>query len=122
MIVMDMSAALSPFLSQLNGRRIPITYDDNNRPVKGTPVVFTTIGSIQEATAKDLKLLPEGEYQEEVFLYLSKDSLLSGLDDSVLTPDQITFFGQWYKVILKAQWQLYNYYRYLIRKIDAGIT
>lgn len=121
-MIMDMSGALSPFLSQMTGERIPVTYDDDNRPVFGTPITFITIGSIQEATAKDLKLLPEGEYQEEVFLYLSQDSLQSGLDDSVLTPDRILFYGQWYKLILKAQWQLYNYYRYLVRKVDAGIV
>lgn len=119
--MINVAAAITPFLSKQNGRRIPVTYDVDNRPVEGTPISFTSIGSMQEATAKDLQLLPEGEYQEEVFVYFTKDSLSSGLDDGVLTPDQIYFYGQWYKIILKANWNLYGYYRYLMRKLDNNI-
>lgn len=119
-MIADMSAAITPFLSTQNGQRIPISYDDNNRVVAGTPVTFKTTGSMQEATAKDLQLLPEGEYQEEVFVYFTQDTLLSGLDDGVQTPDQVYFYGQWYKLILKANWNLYGYYRYLMRKLDSG--
>lgn len=122
MSVPQLAVAITPFISRFNGRRIPVTYDANNRPVEGTPVSFTTKGSLQEATAKDLQLAPEGEYTEEYFVYFSKDVLLSGNDDGVLKPDEISFAGQAYKVVAKAQWQLHGYYRYLVRKLDAGAT
>lgn len=118
--MINVAAAITPFLSTQTVKRIPITYDANNRPVQGTPTTFTSIGSMQEATGKDLKLLPEGEYTEEVFVYFTKDSLYSGLDDGTLTPDQVNFYGQWYKIILKDNWNLYGYYRYLMTKLDVA--
>lgn len=121
-IVFDMSDAIEPFLSTFIVQRIPVVYDVNNRPFEGVPVTFTSVGGIQESTAKDLQLLPEGEYQEEVFTFFTKDNLKSGLDDGVIKPDQIYFDGQWYKIVLKANWRLYNYYRYLIRKIDSDVV
>lgn len=120
MSVPQLYAAITPFLSRFTGVRVPVAYDDDNRPVYGTPVSFVTIGSLQESTEKDLQLVPEGEYTEEYFTYFTRDILLSGNDDSVLKPDEIIFNGQNYKVVGKAQWQLHGYYRYLVRKLDAG--
>lgn len=121
MSVPQLAVAITPFITKFNGKRIPITYDVNKRPVYGTPVAFTTKGSLQEATAKDLQMVPEGEYSEEIFVYYSKDALLSGSDDGVQTPDQIIFNGQNYKIIQKAQWQIHGYYKYFVRKLDVGV-
>lgn len=117
--MIQLDDAISEFLVTLNGLRQNVTYDANNRPIFAEPTPFMTTGSIQESTPKDLQLLPEGEYSEEVKVYYSQDVLLESSDDT-LSSDQIQFEGQTYKVTAKASWDLNGYFRYLLTKLDPS--
>jgi hypothetical protein len=119
--MIQLDDALSEFLVTLNALRPSVSYDADNRPVYGSPTSFTTTGSMQEVSNRELKLVPEGEFTEDTKIWYTKDNLLFSQDDSVLSGDQILFNGNTYKIVAKGDWTLNGYQVYVLVKLDPNL-
>jgi len=77
--------------------------------VKGTPVLFNTLASVQQPTPKQLEILPEGERSKNPRLFISKKALQTTNDKDGIIADIVTFKGQQFKIIAVGNWESYGH-------------
>ena len=77
--------------------------------VKGATVTFKTMASVQQPTAKQLQSLPEGERDSDVMLFIAKKTIYTASDRDGLPADTILRRNTRYKVIAKADWEIYGH-------------
>jgi len=84
------------------------------------PILFTTLGSVQQPTPKDLQSLPEGERSGDVRKIFCLKRLYTSDDISGRIADKVVYNGMAFKVINDGDWQAYGYTEGLIARIQDG--
>jgi len=77
--------------------------------VAGTTSTFNTLVSPQQPTPKQLEVLPEGERDKDVMLFISKRFLRTVDDDNEIPADIVIFKTYRYKIIQLADWSTFGH-------------
>ena len=77
--------------------------------VKGSTSTFKTLASVQQPTPKQLEILPEGEKDKDVKLFISKKPIRTTNDEAGLIADIVIYKSERYKVFKSADWNDYGY-------------
>ncbi len=77
--------------------------------VSGTTSIFNTLVSPQQPSPKQLEVLPEGERDKDVMLFISKRFLRTVDDDNELPADVVLFKGERYRIIQLADWSTFGH-------------
>lgn len=77
--------------------------------VEGSVSTFYALMSPQQPTPKQLEVLPEGERDKDVMLFISKRTLRTVDDDNNIPADVIIFKGERYRVIQLADWSTFGH-------------
>ena len=77
--------------------------------VPGTASTFNTLVSPQQPSPKQLEVLPEGERDKDVMLFISKRFLRTVDDDNELPADVVLFKGERYRIIQLADWSTFGH-------------
>jgi len=77
--------------------------------VEGATSTFKTLASCQPASAEDLQMLPEGERNKRIFVFISKKPIRVTEDREGELADTIIFKGRRYRVIQNADWSSYGH-------------
>lgn len=78
--------------------------------VPGATSTFKSLISPQQPTPKQLEVLPEGERDKDVMLFISKKKLRTIDDKNNILPDRVLFDGAKYKIIQLADWGTFGHY------------
>ncbi len=81
----------------------------NGLYIPGTTSTFNTLVSPQQPTPKQLEVLPDGERDKDVMLFISKRSLRTVNDDDGTPPDIVLFDNKRYKIIQLANWATFGH-------------
>jgi hypothetical protein len=74
--------------------------------------------SVQPASDRDMKTLPEGRYRDDAYvLYSDYGDLVSYAEDR--TGDKVILYGEEYEIAHKRPWQnnVINHYKYIAAKL-----
>lgn len=85
----------------------PVVYVDGIATTPA-PTTFKSLMSPQQPTAQQLEMLPGGERDKNIMLFISKRMVRGGDDDNGIDPDVIIFKGDRYKVIQVADWSTFG--------------
>lgn len=77
--------------------------------VPGTTSIFNTLVSPQQPTPKQLEVLPEGERDKDVMLFISRRALRTVDDDNNLPADIVIFRNERYKITRLADWETFGH-------------
>lgn len=77
--------------------------------VSGTTSIFNTLVSPQQPSPKQLEVLPEGERDKDVMLFISKRPLRTVDNDKGTPPDVVLFNNHRYKIIQLAEWSTFGH-------------
>jgi len=109
-MVINVSEALDSDTSQIVTviRTSAGTYVDGLY-VKGTSSTFKTLASVQQPSPIQLEILPEGEKDKDVKLFICKKPVRTTNDEAGLIADIIIYKSQRYKVVTSADWDDYGH-------------
>ena len=101
------------------------SYDGNGMWVEPTRTLFTVIASVQNLSAKELLLKPEGDRQKEWLKLYSTYRFKVQKDGALFVSDIVTIDGRVYQVMSCADWSVHsamdiNYYRADIVSINPN--
>ena len=77
--------------------------------VKGSKSTFKTFASVQQPTPNQLMILPEGEKDKNIRLFISKKYIRTTSDKDGLIADVVVYKGIRYKVISSSDWSNYGH-------------
>lgn len=77
--------------------------------VEGSTSTFKTLASVQQPTPKQLEILPEGEKDKDVKLFISKKPIYTTDDEARLPADKVIYKGNRYKIIRSGDWDDYGH-------------
>lgn len=77
--------------------------------VKGSTSTFKTLASVQQPTPKDLEILPEGEKDKDIKMFISKKPIRTTNDEAKLIADVVIYKGNRYKIVSSADWDDYGH-------------
>ena len=77
--------------------------------VKGTPLNFKALASVQQPTPKQLEILPEGERDSDAKLFISNKPLRTTSDRDGTIADIVIYKGDRYKLIRAGDWSSYGH-------------
>ena len=77
--------------------------------VEGSVSYFYSLMSPQSPSAKMLEMLPEGERDKDIMMFVSKRTLRTVDDSQGIPPDVILFSGRRYRVIQLADWSTFGH-------------
>ena len=77
--------------------------------VPGSTSTFNTLVSPQQPTPKQLEVLPEGERDKDVMLFISKRFLRTVDDGNDIPAEVVIFKGSRYKIIQLADWSTFGH-------------
>jgi len=77
--------------------------------LKGSISTFKTLTSVQQPNPKELEILPEGEKDKNIKMFISKKPLQTTDDEAELIADVVTYKNRQYKIISSADWDDYGY-------------
>ena len=77
--------------------------------VKGATSTFKTLASVQQPSPIQLEILPEGEKDKDIKLFISKKPMRTTNDEAGLIADLVMYKGQQYKIISSADWDDYGH-------------
>ena len=77
--------------------------------VKGSTSTFKTLASVQQPTPIQMEILPEGEKDKDVKLFICKKPVNTTNDEEGLIADILMYKGKRYKVMHSADWDDYGY-------------
>ena len=77
--------------------------------VKGSTSTFKTLASVQQPSPIQLEILPEGEKDKDVKLFICKKPVRTTNDEAGLIADIIMYKGQRYKITNSADWDDYGH-------------
>lgn len=75
------------------------------------PVSIKALASVQQATAKQVLLLPEGERSSDTKVFFSNKPLYGSSEKSNTPSDEVLYKGNLYKIITPEDWESYGYTR-----------
>lgn len=81
----------------------------NGLYVKGAETTFKALASVQQPTAQDLKLLPEGERNRDVRKFISNKPVRTTNDLDDLIADVIVYKSMNFKLINVEDWNAYGH-------------
>jgi len=77
--------------------------------VKGSTSTFKTLASVQQPTPIQMEILPEGEKDKDVKLFICKKPVNTTNDEEGLIADILIYKGKHYKVVRSADWDDYGH-------------
>ena len=77
--------------------------------VEGVASNFYSLMSPQQPTPKQLEILPEGERDRDVMIFISKRPLRTVDDNNAIPADVVLFNGERYRVIQLADWSTFGH-------------
>jgi hypothetical protein len=77
--------------------------------VESSPITFKTLASVQQATAQETIMLPEGERNKDIRKFISKKPLYSSNDKDEIPSDTVIYKGKEYKIISPSDWDSYGH-------------
>lgn len=77
--------------------------------VKGSETTFTTLCSVQQPTPDQILVLPEGERNKDLRLFISAKLIRGTSDKDGIIADKVYYKGNWYKIISPGDWVVYGY-------------
>lgn len=81
----------------------------NGLYVPGTTSNFGTLASPQQPTPKQLEMVPEGERDTDIMLFICKRKVRTGDDSNDLQPDIILWNNERWKVVKVADWSTFGH-------------
>lgn len=76
---------------------------------QGTTSTFKTLISPQQPTPEQLEILPEGERDKDIMMFISKRKLRTTDDKAEIIADVILFDEKRYKIISLANWSTFGH-------------
>lgn len=77
--------------------------------VKGSTSTFKTLASVQQPSPKELEILPEGEKDKDIKMFISKKPIRTTNDEAELIADVVIYKGNRYKIVSSADWDDYGH-------------
>ena len=77
--------------------------------VEGALTNFYSLMSPQQPSPKQLEILPEGERDKDIMMFISKRTLRTVDDDNGIPADVVLFNGGRYRVIQLADWSTFGH-------------
>jgi hypothetical protein len=116
----DVSEALDADTAE----RIAVTrFDEGNwvdgRWEQGIGQIFYCLASVQQPNAALLEILPEGERNKDVRLFICNKPIYSAEDTDSKSADLIHYKGGKYKAIHVADWFAYGHFKVMGVRIDS---
>ena len=115
MAINDVTDAFGDWLETITGSRKTGSYI-NGRWVENTPTALSFSGVIQVASPEDLKVLPEGNREDEAIKIHTEFALLAQ-SGTTTTGDEITYQGDTWLVYDVAKRRIGNYNKAIAIKV-----
>lgn len=92
------------------------------RLVDGTETQISIKASVQPATGRDTKLLPENRREVEHYKIYTDTELFTAEKGSSQSPDRVVYEGNDYEVLKLGRWQngIINHFKYMISKVVSN--
>lgn len=118
-----------PFVD-LNARTVETTFDSSNYPTGETYTTFTlSTCTVQPASGTDLRVLPEGLRDSEVYNIFTETDAQPALEGTTSKSDEVFLSSDyasdegWFVVVKRKAWRnniIPHYHLMVVRKNDIG--